>query len=107
MPDAEKNSAFKRFNLFLRWMIRKDAVDPGLWAEADKSRLLYPMDVHMFKIAGCLDIGCRKTGDMKTAVEVTDFFRKFAFDDPVRYDFCMTRMGLHPDVGYAALEGLK
>lgn len=95
LPDPAAGSACKRLHLYLRWMVRKDDVDPGCWAGAvDPAALLVPMDVHMLRTARCLGFTRRAAADLKTAREVTESFRRFAFDDPVRYDFSITRIGI-------------
>jgi uncharacterized protein (TIGR02757 family) len=93
LPDPTKGSALKRFNLFLRWMVRKDAVDPGGWA-VNPGRLIVPLDVHMHRMALCLGFTGRKSADMKTALETTEGFRSICPEDPVRFDFCVTRLGI-------------
>ncbi len=92
-PDG--NSAYKRFNLFLRWMVRKDNVDPGGWDFVDKSKLLIPLDTHMYRICSELDFTKRKQADIKTVVEITNFFKEISPQDPVKYDFALTRIGMH------------
>lgn len=96
IPDPEKGSACKRLNLYLRWMVRKDAVDPGGWHGIPRSRLIVPMDTHMTRIARELEFTRRKTADMKASLEVTGAFSKLAPRDPVKYDFALTRFGIHP-----------
>ncbi len=98
LPDPVLGSACKRLHLFLRWMIRHDAVDPGVWRGIKPAILVVPMDVHMHRISCSLGITERKQPDAKTAVEVTDFFRSIRPDDPVRYDFCLTRTAIHPQL---------
>jgi uncharacterized protein (TIGR02757 family) len=98
LPDPRRGSACKRLHLFLRWMIRHDAVDPGVWAGIRPSILIVPMDVHMHRISRELGMTGRKQADAKTALEVTGFFKALRPDDPVRYDFCLTRMGIHPEL---------
>ncbi len=93
-PLAVGNSALKRFNLFLRWMVRKDNVDPGGWEGIETSKLIIPLDTHMHKISLKLDLTSRKQADMKTALEVTRAFNKFCPNDPVKYDFALTRLGI-------------
>jgi uncharacterized protein (TIGR02757 family) len=96
LPDPGAGSACKRLHLFLRWMVRRDAVDPGLWRGVSPSLLVVPMDVHMHRISIRYGMTKRKQADMKTALEVTRFFKTLRPDDPVRYDFCLTRMEIHP-----------
>jgi uncharacterized protein (TIGR02757 family) len=98
LPDPRRGSACKRLHLFLRWMIRHDAVDPGVWTGISPSVLIVPMDVHMHRISREFDMTGRKQADAKTALEVTGFFKSLRPDDPVRYDFCLTRVGIHPEL---------
>jgi uncharacterized protein (TIGR02757 family) len=93
-PCPEHKSSFKRVNLFLRWMIRKDAVDPGVWAGIPPSKLLIPLDTHMRQVSMSMGITRRKDTSMKTAVEITAFFSRVAPSDPVKYDFALTRAGI-------------
>ncbi|MBN1883044.1 MAG: TIGR02757 family protein [Deltaproteobacteria bacterium] len=94
VPCPEKGSAVKRLNLYLRWMVRKDEVDPGVWESISPAELIVPLDVHMFRISRLLGLTRRKQADMKTAREVTDGFRLIAQDDPVKYDFALASLGI-------------
>ena len=94
VPIPEKGSAAKRLHLFMRWMIRKDAVDPGGWDDLSPSRLIVPVDVHMHRICTHLAFTQKKQANLKTAVEVTQCFRKIMPQDPVKYDFALTRIGI-------------
>ncbi|MGC8604752.1 MAG: TIGR02757 family protein [Desulfomonilaceae bacterium] len=98
LPSPARGSACKRLNLFLRWMVRNDNVDPGGWSKVTPSKLIVPMDVHMGRICRSLKLTHRKQSDMKAALEVTEAFRKIEPDDPVRYDFCLTRLGIRDDL---------
>jgi uncharacterized protein (TIGR02757 family) len=91
-PD--KGSACKRLHLFLRWMVRKDAIDPGPWEEIPASKLIVPIDVHMHRIGRLLGFTERKQADIKTALEITQGFRELCPEDPVRYDFALTHLGM-------------
>jgi len=97
MPDPERGSACKRLNLFLRWMVREDDVDPGGWRGIPASKLIIPLDTHMYRICSGLDMTCRKQADMQTVMEITGYFRKISPEDPVRYDFAITRLGIRSD----------
>lgn len=97
LPSPEMGSACKRLNLFLRWMVRKDRVDPGGWSMIPRSSLIIPLDTHMYKICTDLDMTCRKNADMLTAIEITKSFSRIAPEDPVRYDFSLTRLGIRKD----------
>ncbi|MBW2631921.1 MAG: TIGR02757 family protein [Deltaproteobacteria bacterium] len=97
LPLPAKGSACKRLNLFLRWMVRRDDVDPGGWDDISPSRLVIPLDTHMHRICLALGITKRKQADMKTALEITCSFQMIAPHDPVRYDFALTRLGIRKD----------
>jgi uncharacterized protein (TIGR02757 family) len=97
-PDPARGSAAKRVFLYLRWMVRHDGVDPGPWQDADQRRLVIPLDTHMAAACRRLGLLSRHTTDLKAAREALAAFRIIRPDDPVRYDFCMTRPGIHPDL---------
>jgi uncharacterized protein (TIGR02757 family) len=98
LPSPDAGSACKRLNLFLRWMVRRDEVDPGGWDSVDPSKLIVPLDVHMHRI--CLQLGLtrRKQANLKAACEITDAFSTIEPNDPVRYDFVLTRLGIRDDL---------
>jgi uncharacterized protein (TIGR02757 family) len=105
----QKGSACKRMNLFLRWMVRKDRVDPGGWQGIPRSRLIIPLDTHMHNIGLLMGFTRRKQADMRTALEITAGFKKISPRDPVKYDFTLTRFGIRDDmdisqIGIAALK---
>ena len=104
LADPAKTSACKRSHLFLRWMIRKDEVDPGGWNGVNPSDLVYPLDTHMFKIGRLLGFTKRRTPDSTCARQITDGFRRINPKDPVKYDFCLTRFGIHQGFDFQWLE---
>lgn len=92
----KKSSAmgtYKRYMMYLRWMVRKDMLDMGLWSKIDKKDLILPLDTHTFKVSQRLGLLKRKTYDMKAAIEVTQRLRKFDKSDPIKYDFALYRLG--------------
>ena len=97
MPCPSGGSACKRLNLFMRWMVRCDEVDPGGWEEIPASSLVVPLDTHMYKICRALNLTGRRQADLRAAVEITKAFKKVAPDDPVRYDFALTRLGIREE----------
>ena len=103
VPSPVRGSACKRLNLFLRWMVRKDAVDPGGWKGVPKSRLIVPLDTHMAKVGQMLNLTQRKSADMKMAMEITASFSAFAPQDPVKYDFSLTRFGIREELDLSTL----
>jgi uncharacterized protein (TIGR02757 family) len=96
IAQVARGSAAKRWHLFLRWLVRRDEVDPGGWASVSPALLITPMDTHMHRICTRLGITRRKSADGKAALEITEFFRRLDPEDPVRFDFSLTRMGLNP-----------
>ncbi|MFO7870019.1 MAG: TIGR02757 family protein [Kiritimatiellia bacterium] len=94
LPDPRRGSACKRLNLFLRWMVRKDTVDPGGWRGVPAAMLIVPLDTHMAAKGRELEITDRKAPDIKMALEMTAFFRSLCPGDPVKYDFALTRPGI-------------
>jgi uncharacterized protein (TIGR02757 family) len=98
LPSPADGSACKRLNLFLRWMARRDEVDPGTW-RLPPSMLVIPLDTHMHRIARALGLTSRAQANLKTALEVTEGFSAIRPRDPVRYDFCLTRTGIRSDLG--------
>ena len=95
-PSPDDGSACKRLNLFLRWMVRADDVDPGGW-DVSPAKLVVPLDTHMHRIALALGLTQRRQANLRTAREITDAFRRCAPEDPVRYDFALTRLGIRTD----------
>jgi uncharacterized protein (TIGR02757 family) len=87
-------SACKRLNLFLRWMVRNDDVDAGLWKRIDKAKLIVPVDVHMGRLCRILGFHDRKIISLSTAVKITECFAEIELTDPVKYDFALSRIGI-------------
>lgn len=95
VPDPSGPGACKRLAMWLRWMVRKDAIDPGIWSDTlSPATLWVPLDTHMFRIAKRLRMTRRKTADGEAARRITQAFRKFSPDDPLKYDFAITRLGM-------------
>jgi len=86
-------SPYKRWMMFLRWMVRKDALDLGLWSEVSPADLIIPLDTHTFNVSRKLGLLKRKTYDFKAAVELTEKLKEFSPEDPVKYDFALYRIG--------------
>jgi len=92
--DKEKNgSACKRLNLALRWLVRKEPVDIGLWKSIKPAALFIPLDVHVTRTARGLGLLERKANDKRAVIELTYRLREFDADDPVKYDFALFGMG--------------
>ncbi len=93
-PDPYKGSACKRMNLFLRWMIRKDELDFGLWSEIPASKLVIPVDTHIARICRELKLSKCKNVSWRMAEEITGNLRMFDPEDPVKYDFAICHIGM-------------
>ena len=85
--------ALKRWMMFLRWMVRKDNIDMGLWSSEYKPYLIMPLDTHTFNVSHKLGLLNRKTYDLEAAIELTKKLRKFDNTDPLKYDFALYRIG--------------
>lgn len=107
VPSPSRGSACKRLNLFLRWMVRKDRVDPGGWQDIPKRLLIVPLDTHMATIGRGLGLSERKSADMKMAIEITQAFSQYCPSDPVKYDFALTRFGIRDDLEMSNLLGVE
>ena len=83
----------KRYNMFLRWVVRNDELDLGLWSGIDTAHLLMPLDTHTHKVALKLGLMRRKSYDFKAVLELTENLRKFDAKDPIKYDFALYRLG--------------
>jgi uncharacterized protein (TIGR02757 family) len=86
-------------------MVREDDIDPGGWDRVDRSKLIVPLDTHMHRIAIGLSLTERKQPDQRTALEITRAFSEIYPEDPVRYDFVLTRFGIRSDMDMRELEG--
>ena len=85
--------ALKRWMMFLRWMVRDDNIDMGLWSDIDKSDLIIPLDTHTFNVSKKLGLLKRKTYDLQAAIELTETLKGFDNSDPLKYDFAIYRLG--------------
>jgi len=96
VPNIQKprtSSPYKRWNLFLRWLVRKDNLDIGIWKNINKKDLLIPLDTHTFHISQKLGLLSRKTYDLQAVIELTEKLKEFDENDPVKYDFAIYRIG--------------
>ena len=96
LPSPAEGGACKRAHLFLRWMVRSGDVDLGLWTGSGFSpaRLLLPMDTHVHRISRYLGLTARPTADLRAAREATGWLAKIDPDDPVRFDWSLSRLGI-------------
>ncbi len=99
-PSPAKESACKRPMLFLRWLAREDKVDPGGWKRVPRHLLVVPLDTHMHRFAIEAKFTSRKNANLATALEITGKFRQICPEDPVKYDFALTRHGIRNDMDF-------
>ena len=97
--------ACKRLNLFLRWMIRKDRVDPGGWTTLGPRQLVVPLDTHTIRVGRCLRLTRRASPGWKMATDITAALRALDPDDPVRYDFSLCHLSMMGACGWHTARG--
>jgi uncharacterized protein (TIGR02757 family) len=97
--------ACKRLNLFLRWMVRHDAVDPGGWTTIPARQLVVPLDTHTIRSGKCLRLTRRVSPGWKMAADITAALRAFDPIDPVRYDFALCHLSMMGACGYGTRQG--
>ena len=94
VPVAGSAGAAKRLNLFLRWMVRRDEIDVGRWSVPSPADLFMPVDTHVLQWARAQGLTEFKTADRRACLEITAALRALVPDDPLRYDFAITRAGM-------------
>ena len=97
--------ACKRLNLFLRWMVRKDVVDLGLWTAVRPAQLVVPLDTHVIRVGRCLGLTRYASPGWRMAADITRALRCVDPDDPVRYDFSLCHVGMMGACGYGTKQG--
>lgn len=97
--------ACKRMNLFLRWMVRRDGVDPGGWTSITASRLVVPLDTHTIRVGKCLRLTRRVSPGWKMATDITTALRAVDPGDPVRYDFALCHLSMMGSCGWHTPQG--
>ena len=93
-PSPASGSACKRLNLYLRWMVRREGVDLGVWRGVDPAGLVIPLDAHVLAIARRVRLTRYKSPGWAMAMDITRRLRTLDPADPVKYDFAFHRMGL-------------
>lgn len=99
--------ACKRINLFLRWMVRHDRVDPGGWTRVPSRQLVVPLDTHTIRIGKCLRLTRRASPGWKMAAEITAALRTLDPIDPVRYDFSLCHLSMMGACGFRMKKGSR
>ena len=99
-PRPSAGSACKRLNLFMRWMVRTDQIDLGVWTNVRPSRLIVPLDTHVIRVGRCLRLTRYISPGWKMAAEITASLRAIDPADPVRYDFSLCHLGMMNACGF-------
>ena len=95
LPNPKKRSAMKRFNMLMRWFVRKGEVDIGIWKFVPKSELIIPLDTHVAKISRKLNLLTRNDNGYYSAIEITENLKKLDPIDPIKYDFALFGYGVN------------
>ncbi len=98
VSSPARGSSAKRLNMYLRWMVRDDEIDMGLWRQIPTSKLSIPLDVHSGRIARALGLLERKQDDRKAVEELDSALRELDPIDPVKYDFALFGVGVYEDL---------
>jgi uncharacterized protein (TIGR02757 family) len=104
-PLPSGASACKRLNLFLRWMVRRDAIDLGAWSRVPPARLIVPLDVHVIRVAQCLGLTPYASPGWRMAASITASLRQIDPWDPVKYDFALCHLGMAGRCGFRTAAG--
>lgn len=95
IPNPHKGGAMKRMCMFLRWMVRKSAVDVGIWKFMKPADLYIPLDVHVGRVSRQMGLLTRKANDFKSVIELTQNLKIICPEDPIKYDFAMFGYGVN------------
>jgi uncharacterized protein (TIGR02757 family) len=104
-PRPSAGSACKRLNLFLRWMVRKDEVDLGVWTRVSASRLVVPLDTHVIRLGRCLRLTRYVSPGWRMAADITAALRRLDPIDPIRFDFALCHVGMMGACGFGRKQG--
>ena len=104
-PRPSAGSACKRLNLYLRWMVRRDEVDLGVWRSVAPGRLIVPLDTHVIRLSRCLGLTRYTSPGWKMAADITARLRRLDPDDPVRFDFSLCHVGMMNACGFGRRQG--
>ena len=104
-PRPSKGSGCKRLNLFLRWMVRRDALDLGVWRRVSPAKLIVPLDTHVIRVGRCLRLTRYTSPGWRMARDITASLRVLDPDDPVKYDYALCHLGMrHPKLSTLKAE---
>ena len=104
-PRPSAGSACKRLNLFLRWMVRHDELDLGVWSSISPSRLIVPLDTHVIRVGRCLRLTRYRSPGWAMARDITSSLRELDPADPVKYDYALCHLGMMDACGFNRTQG--
>ena len=103
-PRPSAGSGCKRLNLFLRWMVRRDALDLGVWTRVSAAKLIVPLDTHVIRVGRCLRLTSYVSPGWPMARQITASLRELDPDDPVKYDFALCHLGMMNACGFSRAQ---
>jgi uncharacterized protein (TIGR02757 family) len=103
-PRPSTGSACKRLNLFLRWMVRHDALDLGVWTRVSTARLVIPLDTHVIRVGRCLRLTRYSSPGWAMALDITASLRRLDPGDPVKYDYALCHLGMMNACGFSRAQ---
>jgi uncharacterized protein (TIGR02757 family) len=103
-PRPSKGSACKRLNLFLRWMVRRDSLDLGVWTRVSPAALVVPLDTHVIRVGRCLRLTRYTSPGWRMAQDITASLRRLDAADPVKYDFALCHLGMMNACGFSRAQ---
>ena len=104
-PRPSAGSACKRLNLFLRWMVRSDEIDLGVWTRVPAGKLIVPLDTHVIRLGRCLKLTRYTSPGWRMAADITASLRALDAADPVRFDFSICHVGMMNACGFGKKQG--
>jgi uncharacterized protein (TIGR02757 family) len=104
-PRPSAGSGCKRLNLFLRWMVRRDALDLGVWRRLSPARLIVPLDTHVIRVGRCLRLTSYTSPGWRMARDITASLRRLDPLDPVKYDYSLCHLGMMNACGFGRKQG--
>jgi uncharacterized protein (TIGR02757 family) len=103
-PRPSAGSGCKRLNLFLRWMVRRDALDLGVWRRVSPSQLIVPLDTHVIRVGRCLRLTTYTSPGWRMARDITASLRRLDPEDPVKYDYALCHLGMMNACGFSRAQ---
>jgi uncharacterized protein (TIGR02757 family) len=104
-PRPSGGGGCKRLNLFLRWMVRRDRLDLGVWSRIDRAQLVVPLDTHIVRVGRCLRLTSYTSPGWAMAREITAALRRLDPTDPVKYDYALCHLGMMNACGFGRPQG--